>query len=137
MKKIIYALLVGVIIFTLCACSQNKHSTMYIKPSELSDETMEVLDLFDNEIQFFDISFDETVKSYAISVWVYRDGEWAEDGMTVGNIDHLTGRIAVRLTETSCDLYTMLSTVFQLWKLNLMNPWGLAEQKLIGRHRLS
>ena len=41
---------------------------MYIKPSELSDETMEVLDLFDDEIQFFDISFDETVKSYAISV---------------------------------------------------------------------
>ena len=107
MKKIIYALLVGVIIFTLCACSQNKHSTMYIKPSELSDETMEVLGLFDDEIQFFDISFDETVKSYAISVWVYRDGEWAEDGMTVGNIDHLTGRIAVRLTETSCDLYTI------------------------------
>ena len=59
---------------------------------------MEVLDLFDDEIQFFDISFDETVKSYAISVWVYRDGEWAEDGMTVGNIDHLTRRIAVRLT---------------------------------------
>ncbi len=58
---------------------------MYIKPSELSDETMEVLDLFDDEIQFFDISFDETVKSYAISVWGYRDGEWAEDGMTVGN----------------------------------------------------
>ena len=56
MKKIIYALLVGVLIFTLCACSQNKHSTMYIKPSELSDETMEVLDLFDDEIQFFDIS---------------------------------------------------------------------------------
>ena len=107
MKKIIYALLVGVIIFTLCPCSQNKHSTMYIKPSELSDETMEVLGLFDDEIQFFDISFDETVKSYAISVWVYRDGEWAEDGMTVGNIDHLTGRIAVRLTETSCDLYTI------------------------------
>ena len=50
---------------------------MYIKPSELSDETMEVLDLFDDEIQFFDISFDETVKSYAISVWVYRDGEWS------------------------------------------------------------
>lgn len=68
---------------------------------------MEVFDLFDDEIQFFDISFDETVKSYAISVWVYRDGEWAEDGMTVGNIDHLTGRIAVRLTETSCDLYTI------------------------------
>ena len=32
--------------------------------------------LFDDEIQFFDISFDETAKSYAVSIWVYRDGEW-------------------------------------------------------------
>ena len=107
MKKIIYALLVGSLIFTFCACSQNKQSAMYIKPSEFSDETMEVLNLFDDEIQFFDIAFDETVKSYAISVWVYRNGEWVEDGMTVGNIDHLIGKIAVRLTETSCDLYTI------------------------------
>ena len=89
MKKIIYALLVGVIIFTLCACSQNKHSTMYIKPSELSDETMEVLGLFDDEIQFFDISLDENVKSFEISVWVYRDGEWFEDGKTHGDNDFL------------------------------------------------
>ena len=80
---------------------------MYIKPSDFSDETLEVLDLFDDEIQFFDISFDETAKSYAISIWVYRDGEWVEDGTTAGNIDHVTGRIAVRLTETGCDLYTI------------------------------
>ena len=63
--------------------------------------------MFDDEIQFFDISFDETAKSYAVSIWVYRDGEWVEDGTTAGNIDHLTGRIAVRLTETGCDLYTI------------------------------
>ena len=107
MKKIIYALLAGLLIFTVCACSQNKQSAMYIKPSELSDETMEVLDLFDDEMQFFEIVFDETVKSYTISVWVYRNGEWVEGGMTGDNIDHLTWRIALRLTETGCDLYTI------------------------------
>lgn len=107
MKKIIYALLVGMIIFTLCACSQNKHSTMYIKPSELSDETMEVLDLFDDEIQFFDISLDENVKSFEISVWVYRDGEWFEDGKTHGNNDFLGKRIAIRLIENSYELYNI------------------------------
>jgi hypothetical protein len=107
MKKNICALLVGLLVFTLCACSRNKQSAMYIKPSEFSDETMEVLELFDDEIQFFYISFDETVKSYAIVAWIYRNGEWVEGGMTGGNTDHLTRRIAVRLTETGYDIYTV------------------------------
>ena len=107
MKKKIYAILLGVLILTLCACTQNKPSAMYIKPSVFSEETTEVLNLFDDEIQFFDIAVDETVKSYAISIWVCRNGEWVENGMTVGNLDHLTGRIAVRVTETSCDIYTI------------------------------
>ena len=107
MKKRFYAILLGVVILALCACSQNKPSTMYIKPSAFSEETTEVLKLFDDEIQFFDIAVDETVKSYAISIWACCDGEWVENGMTVGNVDHLTGRIAVRLTETSCDIYTI------------------------------
>lgn len=107
MKKIKCMLLAGLLIFTLCACSQNKPSAMYIKPSNFSEETQEILDLFDDEIQFFDISFDETAKSYAVSIWAYHDGEWVEDGTTAGNVDHLTGKIAVRLTETGCDLYTI------------------------------
>ena len=98
MKKITCMLLVGLLIFALCACSQNKQSAMYIKPSDFSEETQDVLSLFDDEIQFFDISFDETAKSYAVSIWVYRDGEWFEDGTRGVNIDHVTGRIAVRLT---------------------------------------
>lgn len=107
MKKIICTLFVGLLAFALCACSPDNRSAMYIKPSEFSDETLEVLDLFDDEIQFFDISLDERAKSHTISVWVYRDGEWIEDGKTSGNIDYLTGRIAVRLTKTSYDLYTI------------------------------
>ncbi len=107
MKKIICALFAGLLTLTLCACSQEKQSAMYIKPSDFSDETLEVLELFDDEIQFFDLSLDETAKSHTISVWVYRDGEWVEDGKTFGNIDRSAGRIAVRLTETSYDLYTM------------------------------
>ena len=107
MKKTISVLLAVTMIFSLCACSQNKQSGISIKPTEFSEETLEVLDLFDDEIQFFDIAVDETVKSYAISIWVCRNGEWVENGMTVGNLDHLTGRIAVRVTETSCDIYTI------------------------------
>ena len=55
MKKIICALFAGLITFTLCACSQDKQLAMSIKPTEFSEETLAVLDLFDDEIQFFDI----------------------------------------------------------------------------------
>ena len=37
---------------------------MYIKPSEFTEETREVLDLFDDEVQFFDIVLDETGKGH-------------------------------------------------------------------------
>jgi hypothetical protein len=105
MKKITNALLALLLVFALCACAQSTQSAMSIKPSELSDETEEVLDLFDDEIEFFDVSFDGSVKSYAVSVWAYRDGEWTEAGTTVGNVEKLTGKIAVRMTETGCDVY--------------------------------
>ena len=107
MKKTICVLLAAALLACLCACSQNKQSAMTVKPAEFSKETVEVLDLLDGELQFFDISLDETVKSYAISVWVYRDGVWNEDGKTYGNIDFLGKRIAIRLTETSCDIYNI------------------------------
>lgn len=107
MKKAISILLAVATLLSLCACSRNKRSVMTIKPSEFSKETQEVLDLFDDEIQFFDISLDETVKSYTISVWVYRDGTWNEDGKTYGKSDLLGNRIAIRLTETGCDIYNI------------------------------
>ena len=110
MKKTISVLLAVAMIFSLCACSQNKQSGISIKPTEFSEETLEVLDLFDDEIQFFDISLDENVKSFESSVWVYRDGEWFEDGKTHGNNDFLGKRIAIRLTENSYELYNICRT---------------------------
>ena len=107
MKKTISVLLAVAMIFSLCACSQNKQSGISIKPTEFLEETLAVLDLFDDEIQFFDISLDENVKSFESSVWVYRDGEWFEDGKTHGNNDFLGKRIAIRLTENSYELYNI------------------------------
>lgn len=107
MKKTISVLLAVTMLFSLCACSQNKQYGISIKPTEFSEETLEVLDLFDDEIQFFDISLDENVKSFEISVWVYRDGEWFEDGKAHGNSDFLGKRIAIRLTENSFELYNI------------------------------
>lgn len=112
MKKTICALLAATMLFSLCACSQSGGSAasapaMSIKPTEFSEETQEVLELFDDEIQFFDISLDETAKSYTISIWVYQDGEWIKGGQKLGSNEFLGKRITVRLTETSCDIYNI------------------------------
>ncbi len=44
MKKTISVLLAVAMIFSLCACSQNKQSGISIKPTEFSEESLEVLD---------------------------------------------------------------------------------------------
>lgn len=135
MKKMICALLAGVIAFSFCACSREERSGMSIKPAEFSEETLEVLDLFDNEIQFFDLSLDESAKSFAISVWVYRDGEWIEDGKIHGNTDSLGKRIAIRLTETSCDLYNICEDGHEKYSYPSLNtPFG--ESMGIGGSRI-
>ena len=92
---------------SLSACAKDEQKGMYIKPSEFTEETREVLGLFDDEVQFFDIVLDESVKSETITVWVYRDGTWEECGKTYGPVEELERRIAIRLTETSYELYSM------------------------------
>ena len=100
-------LTVFTLMLSLTACAKEEQKGMHIKPSEFTEETREVLDLFDDEVQFFDIVLDETVKSETITVWVYRDGEWEESGKTTGPVDTLERRIAIRLTEDSYELYSM------------------------------
>ena len=110
MKKLRrYASILAIIISVLVssACAKTEQKEMYIKPSEFTEETREVLELFDDEVQFFDIVLDETVKSETITVWVYRDGEWEESGKTTGPVDTLERRIAIRLTEDSYELYSI------------------------------
>ena len=83
---------------------------MSIAPTAFSEETMDVLELLGDDIQFYDLSLDESVKSFAISLWVYRDGEWFEDGKMYGGIDTLGKRIAIRQSETGFDLYNVSET---------------------------
>lgn len=94
-------------VFSLTACVEEEQKKMYIKPSAFTEETREVLELFDDEVQFFDLVLDETVKSETITVWVYRDGEWQESGKTYGPVEKLERRIAIRLTEDSYELYSI------------------------------
>ncbi len=109
MKKCASLLMAMLLTLPLSACSGTKEAGMSIKPSQFSEETTEVLEIFD-EIQFFDVSFDESAKSQKISVWVYRDGQWHEDGTIEGEIKSSDERIAVQLTDTSFDLYLLDET---------------------------
>lgn len=59
----------------------------------------------DDEIQFYDISLDDSVKSFAISFWVYRNGEWLEEGKSYGENDFLSKQIAIRLTDSNYEIY--------------------------------
>lgn len=107
MKKLLTIAICLVLIVLVTACSQTENYSMSIKPSEFSEETLKVLDLFDDELQFFNVKLNKTVKSYTMSVWVYRDGEWHEDGKTTGKIDFLSNQIAIKLTDNSYDLFVV------------------------------
>lgn len=110
MKKalLLKSLFVAILLmFTLSGCENKENKGMYIKPSEFSEETRKVLNLFDDEVQFFDIVLDETVKSEKITVWVYKNGVWEESGNTSGPVELLDRQIAIRLTENSYDLYSI------------------------------
>lgn len=101
MKRLLIALALMATI--LIACFTTSQHTMSIKPSEISEETKKVLALSD-DVQFFDITLDDTVKSHTSSVWIYSNGEWVEDRKTLG--DKFSNRqIAFRVTDCSYDLY--------------------------------
>ncbi len=105
MKKILILCISMLIVFSITACSENQNKDMSIKASELSEDAKKVVALFDGDLSFFDIKVDETVNSYSIEVWAYRDGEWHNDGIASGGIEFLTNQIAVNLTETFCETF--------------------------------
>lgn len=110
MRKTCIGVAVLTLLFALTACSTSKQgaqSTMIIKPSEFSEETKQVLDLFDKEIMFFDFVVDETVKASTINVWVYENGEWVDKGATSGNIDKTENQIAIQITESGYNIFTI------------------------------
>lgn len=105
MKKFTCLFIAIILVFSLCACSSSGGQGMSIKPSEFSKETREVLELLKDELQFFDVSLDESAKYFKISVWVKRDGEWLDVGGVSDEISWMPARIAVRLTDDSFELY--------------------------------
>lgn len=111
MKKILSLILMITCLIMLFGCSnqntQIKQPVMIIKPSEFSEETLDVLKLFDDEIQFFDVQLNDAAKSFSISIWQYQNEQWSEIGTSSGQAEFLGNRIAIRLDETSYEIYHM------------------------------
>ncbi len=93
-----------IVISMLSGCSESEE-TMYIKPVEFSEETAEVLSLFDNEISFYDFLVDETVNSVSYDIWVYEDDLWVNYGKVQGNVSKIENRLAVKITDNVFTLY--------------------------------
>ena len=110
MKKLVSLAAALILLASLTACGSQKQANMTIKPSVFSEETEEVLSLFHDEIQFFDIKIDDTVKSYNMVLWVYQNGEWEEFGRTEGEAEFLGSRIAIRLCPNRYELYMVDET---------------------------
>lgn len=112
-KKFVVLAMGVMLMFSLSACTKDDNNTpiqMTIKPSSFSKEITDVLKLFDDELQFFDITLNETAKSETITVWIYKNGEWVEGGKTIGAVDQFNKRIAIRLTDNNYDLYSIEDT---------------------------
>lgn len=110
MRKMFSGLVALMLLFVLTACSTPKQSTqdtMIIKPGEFSEETKRVLDLFDDNIMFFDFVVDETVKSSTIDAWAYENSEWVNKGATSGNVDKAHNQIAIQITENGYNIFTL------------------------------
>ena len=109
-KLVVFVVLLSCFSF-LSGCNgkamEQSQSRMYIKPSAFSEETIEVLNLFKDEIHFFDIQLNETAKSFSISIWQYQDGQWNEIGSSSGQSEFLGNRIAIRFDDTDYEIYHM------------------------------
>ncbi len=105
MKKVL--IIISVMLLVLTGCAENESYSMSIKPTELSQETQQALSIFDDEVQYFDVKYDETAKYYSMAIWAYKDGEWYEAGRTYGEIQYLNNQIAINLTESSCEIFNI------------------------------
>ena len=110
MKKFLSLIISMTLCLSITACSnqvQTQEETMVIKPSDFSEETMQVIDILGDDVLFFDFLVDDSVKSYSIEAFVYKDNTWQDYGITASNIDDTNNRIAIKSDAEGYDIHTM------------------------------
>ena len=131
----IFTGLLVLILFTSCS-GKEADLEMRIAPSELSQETRDVLAAIGDETVFFDYQVDGTVQSVNFRVLVYEDGEWvygggAEDDVAADGI----GRGGFRLREEGFDIITVTDSGYTRAALEI--PLGFSDSMLIGTAKLT
>lgn len=100
MKKILNVFISSMLCFTLTACTDNKSKNevlqnnkdaIFLEPTVLSDEQEKILTLFSDEVVLYDLVIDDTVKSYSMTLWTYRDHKWQELSSGQSNIEGSKG----------------------------------------------
>lgn len=111
MKKIIAAVIcLTLMTAALSGCeSAPQSSALTIEPSQLSQETQRILDIFNEDIHFFDYTVDERVKSISVLTWIKEDGgEWqSEISTTATDFGSDTRQLAFKIDTHSIDIYEL------------------------------
>ncbi len=105
MKRVLIVVLLTLVCLSMAACSQTGES-MVIKPSTFSEETESVLEIFGDEVMFYDFEVDDTIKTVTIAIWLCNDGEWVENGALITDTD-VQNQIAIQRGDSTYDIYTM------------------------------
>ena len=105
MKRIALTILSILLCIMVASCGNDSELPTSISPSDFSKETEDALEIFADELQYYDIVYDDTAKSRSIAVSIYSDGEWVEVGKSYGNVDESSERIAIQLAGDSFELY--------------------------------
>ena len=95
------------LILSACGEGNREREGMWIAPGEFSAETENVLKLFEDELQFYDISLDKSARYQKVSIWTCQDGIWQESGRICGEIADASWQLAVRLLDDRADVYTI------------------------------
>ena len=116
MKKVFIMLVCSLIMGCSANDINNKTitpNTNSIKPVEFSsNEAKELFQLYEHEMAIFDITTDDTVKSFTVSIWVNTDGEWQLVRNSYGEIENLGNKFAIRYIDTTLKLYSIFDSGF-------------------------
>ncbi len=103
MKKIAVLLLSAMLFLVACSASA---ASMNISPAQFSEETESILNVVGGgDLEFFDISLDESAKSYEIIAYVCTNGVWSESGKVMGAVQESDFQIGVEITNNSFTYY--------------------------------
>ena len=115
LMSIFLIFIVFIILFTYYKNDKNynnfkEDNNMYIKKSEFSQETDQILKIFNDEVYFFDYKIDDRIKSFKVDFLKYENNEWVSFASSTKNLkseDDLKGRIGLKVDKNKLTIIDM------------------------------